>query len=283
MPSEEGEGGAGGYIPAYARAPFVFAVARARALPGPILVRLMTDLEGSTSSNKALLHRMTAAGALELARAGRVGVYRMAGRLLRSFEAVRGDGALRTDAWDGRFHALIYDIPESRRRDRDRFLMAAQQVGYRTLRPGLLISPTDEHRTLDRPCDPGVLDAWISFAPHEIPQVVAQAWRVEDFRAEYDRAIATVESILSCGLEELADAQALRTMYACESLRTGLLLRDGALPAELVPPGWPAPRFAALVDEVERRLGPAVVAHVVEQIATSPHAALVEADLSWSN
>ena len=116
MPSDVGPGG---FKPAYARAPFIFALARAQALPGPILIDLMTDLEGTSSSNKALLHRMTTGGALEVSRVGRVGIYRMAGRLLAGFTAVRGDGPLRSGAWDGRFHALIYDIPESRRRERD--------------------------------------------------------------------------------------------------------------------------------------------------------------------
>ncbi len=278
MPSDVGPGG---FKPAYARAPFVFALARARALPGPILIDLMSDLEGTSSSNKALLHRMTTGGALELSRVGRVGVYRMAGRLLAGFTAVRGDGPLRSGAWDGRFHALIYDIPESRRRERDRFLMAAHQVGYRTVRPGVLISPTDEHQALGGLGDLGVLDAWITFSPEETPQLVAQAWRLEEFRAEYEEAIAAVEAILDSDLDRMEGAEALRTMFASEALRTGLLLRDGALPDELTPADWPARRLVTLVDEAERRLGGAAVAYVQERIAAGPHAGLVEADLSW--
>ena len=75
----------------------------------------------------------------------------------------------------------------------------------------------------------------------------------------------------------------LRTMFASEALRTGLLLRDGALPDELTPPDWPARRLVALVDEAEQRLGGAAVAYVQERIAAGPHAGLVEADLSWPN
>lgn len=276
-----GEAGPGSYKAAYARAPFVFAMAKATALPGPILVGLMSDLAGSPSSNKALLHRMTAGGALELSRAGRVGIYRMAGRLFVGFAAVRGDGSLRAEAWDGRFHSLIYDIPESRRRERDRFLMAAHQVGYRTLRPGLLISPTDEHRALAGLADLGVLEAWVTFSEHEIGDIVTRAWRLAEFRHEYELAIARLETMLAADLEGLDGVAAMQAMFESEGLRTGLLLRDGALPPDLTPPDWPAARLLALVQEAERRLDGAAVAYVERRIAASPHAHLVEADLSW--
>lgn len=279
MPSETV--GPGVFKPAYARAPFVFALARASTIPGPILVSLMSDMEGTPAANKALLHRMTAGGALELTRNGRVGTYRMAGRLLTGFTAVRGDGTLRSGGWDGRFHTLIYEIPEARRRQRDRFLMAAHQVGYRLLRPGLLISPTDEHHVLAGLGELGVVSGWITFPESDTPSIVSRAWRLEDFRAEYDDAIAALERTLTSDLEGVGGAPALRLLYEAEAPHTALLLRDGALPSELTPPDWPAGRLAALLQEVELRLAPAAVAHVHAVIASSPHAHLVTTDDAW--
>lgn len=271
----------GGFKPAYARAPFVFGVARAVELPGPVLVSLMSDLDGTPAANKALLHRMTATGALELTRAGRVGTYRMAGRLLTGFGAVRGDRALRSAAWDGRFHALVYDIPESRRRERDRFLVAAHEVGYRTVRPGLLIGPTDELDTVGDTSGLGVQEAWMTFPERDVPDLVARAWRLGEFRAEYDHAVAALQVTLARDLERSAGAEALRTMFEAKAMLTGLLLRDGALPAELTPPDWPAARVRDLVRSVEDRLWPAVLAHVDEVVRTGPHTHLVVSDESW--
>lgn len=267
----------GVYKATYARAPFIFGMARARALPGPVLVALMTVLEGTPAANKALLHRMVEGGSLTLTRVGRVGVYGMAGRLLTGFTAIRGDGSLRSSGWDGRFHALVYDIPESRRRDRDRFLMAAFQVGYRSMRPGVLISPTDESHHLPA-TDLGLQSAWMTFPEDETPALVERVWRLDAFRAEYEEAIGEVERCLTRPLEKLEGPDALRLLFEAVSPHTALLLRDGALPLELRPEGWPAGRLLAVVEEAERRLAPAASAYVNEQVSGSPYADLVEAD-----
>lgn len=266
----------GVFKPSYARAPFIFALARATVLPGPCLVALMTDLAGTSSSNKALLHRMTVGGSLTMTRVGRVGTYRMSGRLLAGFSAVRGDGRLRSGSWDGRFHALIYDIPEAHRRDRDRLLMAAHQVGYRSVRPGLLISPTDEHHLLDPESKARTLTAWITFPADEIHQVVARAWRLPEFRAEYDAAIDDLTRTVATDLEQLVGAVALRTLFDAAATRTELLLREGELPDELTPPDWPAEQLRVLTQQIEQRLAPAAQAHVQAVIEASPYASLVE-------
>lgn len=276
--------GPGVFKPSYARAPFVFAMAGAAALPGPVLADLMSVLEGTPASNKALLHRMSAGGSLQLTRVGRVGVYRMGGRLLTGFTAVRGDGSLRSSGWDGRFQALIYDIPESSRRARDRFLMAAFQVGYRSVRPGLLISPSDEHHLLAAIGDLGVQTAWITFPAEETSALVERVWQLDRFRAEYEEAVAAAQQVLDSLPEKTAPidgATALRDLYDVVAARTALLLRDGALPAELTPPGWPADDLRILTAEIERKLAPAARVYVRAAIDRSPHAHLREPDGSW--
>lgn len=266
--------GPGGFKPAYARAPFVFAMVRATALPGPLLVSLMSDIEGTEAANKALLHRMTSGGELTLERVGRVGVYRLAGWLLAGYTAARGDGSLRSSHWRGAFHALIYDIPEARRSERDRFLAAAHQVGYRAVRPGVLISPSDEHHLF--PVPGGVQTAWITFPGADLTALVARAWHTESFRADYERVIADLETTLRQDLTGVRGAEALRALFRIATPRIELMLREGALPPELTPPDWPAPRLIALVEEAERRLGPAARAYVQHVLDSDPYAGLAQ-------
>lgn len=271
----------GGYKPSFARAPFVFGLTRARALPGPILVDLMSDLGGSPAANKALLHRMVTHGALDVSRVGRVGVYRMARLLLAGFIAVRGDNARQSEPWDGRFHALVYDIPESRRRQRDQFLASAFQAGYRMLRRGVLIAPTNLSATVIVPRPDDVTRGWLSVAEADLEGVVARTWQLDAFRAEYETEIARVKALLADDLSSRSGPDALRLLYAASSAQSGLMLREGFLPSELRPANWPAERLVALVSRVEERLSAEAVAHVAAVLASSPHRDLVEGDPSW--
>ena len=124
------------YLPALDKPPFLFAVTGATALPGPALVALMTTLDGSESANKSVLARMVEWGHLDVTRAGRVGVYRLAGTLLDDYEAIAT--RRRPAPWDGRLHALILDAADVGTVERERFRSAAARHGYRVLHPGLL-------------------------------------------------------------------------------------------------------------------------------------------------
>jgi phenylacetic acid degradation operon negative regulatory protein len=61
----------------------------------------------------------------------------MEGAYRELFLRIRGSD--QSPDWDGRFRSVIYDIPESRRRDRDALQDRASQVGFGMPRPGLLI------------------------------------------------------------------------------------------------------------------------------------------------
>ncbi len=119
----------------------VFGCLRAGAVPGPIIVRVLADHGYSASSVRNQLTRMVQRGLISSERRGRVTQYRLSERILSQFRDISGERT--PPSYDGRFHAAIYTIPESSRQLRDRVQYVARMLGYRQLRPGVLIaSPT---------------------------------------------------------------------------------------------------------------------------------------------
>ncbi len=265
--------GRAGYTPSFARAPFVFAVTEASVLPGPVLVDLMSDLQASPAANKALLHRMVVADVLTVTRVGRVGCYRMGPAMLAGFALVRGDAP--PAPWDGRFHALVYDIPESRRRDRDRFLAAASRAGYRLLRRGVLIAPDDLSRTLAGTRPDEVTRCWLTFDPADVPRLVRRCWELDRFRPGHEAEVARLEALVATDLEALDGPAAFETLFGAVAARAALVLRTGELPPELVGASWPGQRLVTLVAEVDARLRVAARRHAAAVVAASPYAHLV--------
>jgi phenylacetic acid degradation operon negative regulatory protein len=70
------------------------------------------DLGVSPDAARALLSRICRQGQLSSEREGRTTRYRLAGEFARSFERVRDQSMARPAQWTGRFHALLYQVPE---------------------------------------------------------------------------------------------------------------------------------------------------------------------------
>lgn len=266
------------FVTAFDTVPFVFGCTGADALPGPILSELISELGMTPSAAKALLHRMTQVECLSLERRGRVGVYRMTGPFRAHFEAFRDDD-WRREPWDGRFHTLVYDIPEDERRLRDRLRAAAIRAGYRQLRSGVLIGPRDAGEGLE-PFARGhrVTGGWWEIDRDQVGAIVRACWGLDDIRARYDRALTETRRLLAVDLELLTGPDAFRTMHATIRPLVELSLLDGQLPHELLPADWPATELQEEVGQIGGRLWPAVTAHVTHVVEASPHAALVVRD-----
>lgn len=266
------------FVSSFDTVPYAFGVAEASVLPGPILTRLVGDLGLTVPASKALLHRMTQAGGLTMERTGRVGRYAMTGALLERFQEFR-DGRPPRDPWDGRFHTIVYDIPEHDRLARDHLRTAAIRAGYRQVRPGVLIGPTDAAASLTPLAGANQLTTgWWTIDPDQVSGLVARCWDLDTIRARYETAVAATADLLTSDLERLAPADAYRTLHAAIRPVVALRLLDGPLPAELLPHDWPAGDLGRAFDRVAERLGVAAAAHVTGVIASSPHAGLVEAD-----
>lgn len=271
------------YNPAFGKVPLAFGVAQARALPGPILVQLMVAMgELTPAAAKSMLHRLVAFGMLELTRLGRVGIYRLAGTMLEGYEAMRDNSRLRSaDPWSGSFHTVIYDIPEEQRSMRDKFRNRAFRHGYRQLRPGVLISPTDESRRLADLVDRGsmIVSGWLGVELDEARQIAQVAWDLDRHRSAYEALIVRVKEVLNATAAP-EGSQALRVTHELMQPLADVRFSDGDLPRELLPPNWPANELSTLMGACFGRLGPHTETYVGSTIARSPHRKLIVPDLA---
>lgn len=271
------------YNPAFGKVPLAFGVAEARALPGPILVQLMVAMgELTPAAAKSILHRLVTFGMLELTRFGRVGVYRLAGTMLEGYEAMRDNTRLRSpDPWSGSFHTVIYDIPEEQRSLRDKFRNRAFRRGYRQLRPGVLISPTDELRRLADLIDNEsmIVSGWLGVELDEARQIAHVAWDLDRYRSAYEALIARVNEVLNAAAPP-EGSQALRVTHELMQPLADVRFSDGDLPRELLPPDWPADELSKRMGACFSRLGPHTETYVRGTIARSPHRGLIVPDLA---
>lgn len=255
------------------KVPFVFGACRARALPGPVLVRLLGDLDQTPAAAKGLLHRLVTYSLLDLTRHGRVGVYRLSGRLREGFESLRDADAPTT--WDGRFHVLVHQIPESRRAERETFVHAALRFGYRQLRPGVLVGLTDASAGLgELLTQAGVVPGWLEVDAPAAADIVDRAWDLPALAQRYAEAIAAAQRPTL----DHQGAEAFRVLFDASTPGYLMLAEEGQLPRWALPPDWPAPRLTAALGELDATLGPAAAAHADAVMSESRYAQLVERD-----
>jgi phenylacetic acid degradation operon negative regulatory protein len=244
--------------------PFLFGVAQRAELPGVGLTRLLGDFGLSEAAARALLLRMRQEGQVDSVRRGRGAGYRLAGEYGRRFHRIRAADRAAPPAWDGSFHALLYQVPESSRAFRDALRRAAVGLGYGQLQPGVLIALEDRSALLTDP--PPDAQLFVSRLAMDLPDA-ARAARVAWDLDELARAFAGHAAALRAALADLAEPpepsrQAL-IRYA-DLLKTPMTetLRSPRLPAELLPEGWPMPGLWRAIGEVQRIYGPAAAAYV---------------------
>ena len=123
-----------------------FGCLQASGLPGPVIVNVLGEHGYSTSSVHNQLVRMVQRGIISSERFGRVSVYRLSEHVLSDFGDIAGDHVF--PDYEGRFHTIVYSVPEAERGLRDRLQYIARSLGYRQLRPGILISFADRSSQL---------------------------------------------------------------------------------------------------------------------------------------
>lgn len=262
------------------RVPFLFGAAWAKALPGPVLIALMADLGGSKEAAKTVVHRMTRYGLLSLTRHGRVGVYRLDGQVRIGFEAIR-DGATAqpnpADEEPGRFHAVVYDVPEFHRSLRASLRTALERHGYRQYRPGVMVGVQDRSaRLVDLLGRADAVCGWWQLEPQAAARLARTCWPVADLEREYRRCIVHLDEASLGPVKQGADA--LRTLYEVTRQAYALQADGATIPVSALPPTWPGRALERATRQVWQRFGPRVSAHVDEVVAASPHRGLVELD-----
>ncbi|MER7499410.1 hypothetical protein AB0L05_28395 [Nonomuraea pusilla] len=259
--------------------PFLFGVAGESELPGRALVRLLGDLGLTEAAGRALVARMRRDGQLTGERRGGRAYYRLAGGTAAGFARIKSNASATSSEWTGRFHALLYQVPESERAYRDALRRTALLTGYGLLQQGVLIALTDRSAHLGPLLDPpeGVRlrKAEITMTDDEAARAAYDAWDLGTLDAAYAAHAAAMEAALeppsggtaAAGTEGgsgalAADAEALRTFNRLLGAALVDTLRAPRLPERLQPPGWSLPRLHAAIGKVHRVHGGPASAYV---------------------
>jgi phenylacetic acid degradation operon negative regulatory protein len=218
-----------------------------------MLLRLLADLGVSGPAARSLLLRMRREGLLTSRRVGREARYRLAPIVFAGQERVerqlRGDRA----AWNGSFSSVLYTVPERDRAFRDRLRRSALLLGYVALRPGLLVATTDRYDDLvaELPAQPPgsqLLQATLTFSANDSHRLAAGLWDLDAIAARYQRALAEFDArVREARLHPPAGPAALRAFAAAVLPLYQAGAADPALPAELLPPDWPAVELGAAI------------------------------------
>ncbi|MGZ1491960.1 PaaX family transcriptional regulator [Brevibacterium sediminis] len=165
----------------------VFGCLQASGLPGPVIVSVLREHGYSSSSVHNQLVRMVQRGIISSERIGRVSIYRLSEQILSDFGDIAGDHVFPDYA--GRFHTIVYSVPEAERGLRDRLQYIARSLGYRQLRPGILIGFADQSRLLSKRLPHIPVPGW-SEAGVLTPESLAAARRMTTRAFELDAALA---------------------------------------------------------------------------------------------
>jgi phenylacetic acid degradation operon negative regulatory protein len=237
-------------------------------LPGPVLVRLLGDLGLSEAAARSTILRMRQAGSITSVRMGATVGYAPSSATLASHRRHAGQSDPAGPAWDGSFHALVVTVPESRRSFRDGLRWAGLTAGYRSLRPGLLIAPSDRRAEIapvldQKPDDASILFAQLRLSVEDSRAVAAQLWELDELGHRYRALTVAARDAVVAGRRRPPTGAAAMVALAAATLPIYEAIRDDpGLPHQLLPAGWPQPELRAALAEAHRCLNPGVVSYI---------------------
>ncbi|AQZ62838.1 Phenylacetic acid degradation operon negative regulatory protein paaX [[Actinomadura] parvosata subsp. kistnae] len=222
------------------------------------LVTALGTLGVEEKSARQALSRTAAEGLLEPARHGRRVRWSLTGagdRLLRE-GTERIYGFMRgPHDWDGRWLVLTAAVPETQRRLRHRLRTRLTWLGLGSPAPGLWVIPDASKAAAVRDVLrelhlDGRAFAWTGPAADigDTGELIMAAWDLGDVEKRYLRFIERFERVTP-GSD--LDAFASQVLLIQEWRRFPFL--DPDLPAELLQPGWPGPRAAAVFHDLRNR------------------------------
>lgn len=165
----------------------VFGCLQASGLPVPVIVSMLRERGYCSATVPNQLVRMVQRGIISSERIGRVSIYRLSDHILSDFGDIAGDHVF--PEYQERFHTIVYSLPEVERGLRDQLQYIARSLGYRQLRPGLLIGCADPSRLLSARLPHVPVPAW-SEAGVLTPDSLAAARRMTNRAFELDAALA---------------------------------------------------------------------------------------------
>lgn len=245
--------------------PFVFGGISATALTGPVLLEMLAHLGHRESAARNILVRLQEMGQISSHRHGRLAVYRL-GHAMNKYRAVAGADP---GPWCGRFCCVIYDVPERDRQVRDRLRHTAAAAGFGTLRPGVLIAPTDRWSSIEHLFRDISPRSWIqttTLVPTDLDEartMTERAWDLDSLAGSYRRAthIAHHDRSRDPGWDLFLQWRRLYDVFLDAQLA------DPDLPVELLPSDWPRAEFLKAQRDVNTGIGIGVVPFLRDRAA----------------
>lgn len=238
------------------------------SLPGLLLLELLDDLGLTRSATRSVLLRMRRDGLLVSTRVGRQAYYRLTPAVIAMQRRLEAQLRGHRQTWDGAFHGLLYEIPETHRAFRDQLRRVAHLAGYGILRPGLLIAPTDRSTELaatleHTPAQAQVLQARVQLSVEDSQRVAGQIWDLASLTERYRAVIsATTNAIRALATDLPNGGAALRAMATTLQPLYDIAGTDPDLPAELLPPDWPGEQIGQAIGAALRVLAPRVGSYI---------------------
>ena len=215
------------------------------------LIELLGLLGLSGQAVRSTLSRMSRKGWLKSRRVSRYSFYSLTPQCRRLLEeGARRIFQPRRDPWDGRWHLLIYSIPESKRHLRRRLRKRLQWLGFGTLNHGTWISPRDLHDSVEQVVTGFDIRCYVEFfaAKHrdfsDDGEIVARCWDLEGLNQYYAALIDRYEARYQEERKRIEAGHRLQGQ-ACFVQRSRLIHEyrsspyvDPNLPLELLPDNW---------------------------------------------
>ena len=226
------------------------------------LIALLDLLDVRDKAARQALARMCDRGWLARERIGRQTRWRLTGFARDLLEAGAEriyDFGQRARGWDGSWLVLLASVPERERHVRYRMGLGLSWAGFGSIGQGVWLSPwrQQEAAVADLLNELGVEATSFHAELGRLgsgPALAAAAWDLPALRERYDRFLADTEPLRSRTPRGAEAAAELATLV--HRWRRFPFL-DPDLPAELLPPDWPAPAAARRFAELRGELLPA--------------------------
>jgi phenylacetic acid degradation operon negative regulatory protein len=249
---------------------------RGGAAPVASLIRLLGALEIQAPAVRTAISRMVRQGWLQPVATSEGPGYRLTERAeLRLDDAYariyRTESGTGGREWDGRWHVLVAERPDSRSA-RERLGGGLAFLGYAPLSSGTWIAPRERTETRAVLEAEGVqAERFTASYEGEGADLAGRAWDLAALAAAYERFQVQAQRLLDAlteGLEPDRAAFSTRSQLVHEWRK--FLFIDPDLPDAVLPPAWPGHRAAKMFDQAAGELLPAASRYVDACLGKGP-------------
>lgn len=227
------------------------------------LIELLGDLGLSQQAIRSGVSRMVRLGLLKTRRKGGKSYYSLtSGGINLLNEGTKRIFTRKTSHWDGSWNIVIYSVPESRRKARDRLRLELSWMGYGPLSEATWISPYNLTAEVEELVERLGIKEYVQIftfqAKHQgctdPRKIVSRCWDLTTIHERYANFIARFQPKLDEYLKKLQSGEECEPR-TCFIERFNLIHEyrrlpylDPDLPVELLPENWLRPQAVAIFE-----------------------------------